>query len=43
MQGTIICYGDSNTYGYDPRLGGGGDIPKRKDGRIFWQKGYDAV
>jgi lysophospholipase L1-like esterase len=28
MQGTIICYGDSNTYGYDPRLGGGGRYPK---------------
>lgn len=24
MAGTIICYGDSNTYGYDPRLGGSG-------------------
>jgi lysophospholipase L1-like esterase len=28
MQGTIICYGDSNTFGYDPRLGGGGRYPK---------------
>jgi lysophospholipase L1-like esterase len=28
MQGTIICYGDSNTYGYDPRLGGGGRYPE---------------
>jgi lysophospholipase L1-like esterase len=28
MQGTIICYGDSNTYGYDPRLGGGGRYPQ---------------
>ena len=24
MAGTIICYGDSNTYGYDPQLGGSG-------------------
>jgi lysophospholipase L1-like esterase len=30
MQGTIICYGDSNTYGYDPRLGGGGRYPKEE-------------
>jgi hypothetical protein len=27
---TIICYGDSNTYGYDPRLGGGGRYPKEE-------------
>lgn len=24
----IICYGDSNTYGYDARLGGGGRFPE---------------
>jgi lysophospholipase L1-like esterase len=30
MKGTIICYGDSNTYGYDPRLGGGGRYPKEE-------------
>jgi lysophospholipase L1-like esterase len=28
MRGTIICYGDSNTYGYDPRLGGEGRFPE---------------
>jgi lysophospholipase L1-like esterase len=28
MKGTIICYGDSNTYGYDPRLGGEGRFPE---------------
>jgi lysophospholipase L1-like esterase len=28
MKGTIICYGDSNTYGYDPELGGEGRFPK---------------
>jgi lysophospholipase L1-like esterase len=26
----IICYGDSNTYGYDPRLGGGGRYPEEE-------------
>jgi lysophospholipase L1-like esterase len=30
MKDTIICYGDSNTYGYDPRLGGGGRYPKEE-------------
>ncbi len=24
----ILCYGDSNTYGYDPRLGTSGRLPK---------------
>lgn len=32
MAGTIICYGDSNTYGYDPRLGSSG----RYDADIRW-------
>lgn len=31
-QGTIICYGDSNTYGYDPRNGSGG----RYDKTVRW-------
>ncbi len=28
MSGTIICYGDSNTYGYDPRSFAGGRYEK---------------
>jgi lysophospholipase L1-like esterase len=28
MKGTILCFGDSNTYGYDPRLGGEGRFPE---------------
>jgi lysophospholipase L1-like esterase len=28
MKKSIICYGDSNTYGYDPRLGGEGRFPE---------------
>lgn len=28
MNRTILCYGDSNTYGYDPCLGGTGRYPK---------------
>ncbi len=28
MAGTLICYGDSNTYGYDPRSFLGGRYPK---------------
>ena len=28
MKGTIICYGDSNTYGYDPRSLTGGRYPE---------------
>lgn len=27
-KGTIICYGDSNTYGYDPRVGSDGRYEK---------------
>lgn len=30
MKGTIICFGDSNTYGYDPRIGGEGRFPKEE-------------
>ena len=29
MPGTIVCFGDSNTYGYDSREFGGGRYPKR--------------
>ena len=28
MSGTIICYGDSNTYGYDPCVMAGDRYPK---------------
>ena len=28
MKGTIICYGDSNTYGYDPQSLTGGRYPE---------------
>ena len=28
MAGTIICYGDSNTFGYDSRMGTEGRFPK---------------
>lgn len=28
MSGTLICYGDSNTYGYDPRDTNEGRYPK---------------
>lgn len=29
MEGTIVCFGDSNTYGYDPREFGGGRYPEK--------------
>lgn len=36
MPGTLICYGDSNTYGYDPHDTMKEDIPKRSDGQEYW-------
>ena len=30
MAGTIICYGDSNTYGYDPCTLMGGTVSRTK-------------
>lgn len=40
----ILCYGDSNTYGYDPRSWFGGRYPKqtRWTGRLS-ESGYDVI
>ncbi len=41
----IVCYGDSNTYGYDPRLGGNGRLAKyeRWTGILDGVDGLDIV
>ena len=34
MAGTIICYGDSNTYGYDPCTLMGDQYPEQKRNEV---------
>lgn len=36
---TVICYGDSNTYGFDPRMG----CPERLPRRVRWTGRLDAL
>ncbi|MCD8365343.1 MAG: GDSL-type esterase/lipase family protein [Clostridiales bacterium] len=45
MPGTIICYGDSNTYGYDPRsfLGGRYTEEKRWPDILAARTGWDVI
>lgn len=37
MAGTIICYGDSNTYGYDPCTLMGASIQNKTAGQVSWR------
>ena len=43
MSGTIICYGDSNTYGYDPCVMAGDRYPEEDRWTGILERETDSV